>query len=92
MDTAIKIAPPIVQLEPSSEGSWTRAAIDAQWDFTDEPAATDGALLGKPDAELGEFPPARSDDEIAALIDDVADELCAVPRPRTRRPRATPRR
>lgn len=91
MDTAIKLAPPIVHVEPSPEASWTRAVIDAQWDFADEPAATDGALLGKPDAGLGYFPPARSDDEIAALIDDVADELCAVPRRRPSRPRSARR-
>jgi hypothetical protein len=58
--------------------------LDAGWAFADEAAATDGALMGKPDVALAEFPPAASDAEIAALVDELSDSLCRPRRPRPR--------
>lgn len=62
------------------------AEIDGQWGFDDEPAATDGGLMGKPDVELAEFPAGPSDAEIAALVDEFTAVLCKrAPPPRPRR-------
>ncbi len=88
METAIKLAPPIVSLDrPGDAARPSTADLDAGWDFADEPAATDGALMGRHDAPLGEFPPGPSDEDIAALVDACADELCAPSNPRRRRRR-----
>jgi hypothetical protein len=84
MSPANRIAPPVVHADDEPLRPVT-AALDADWDFADEPAATDGGLMGKPDAGLAEFPPGPSDLEIAALIDECTETLC---RPaRRRRPR-----
>lgn len=84
MSPANRIAPPVVLAADEPIRPIT-AALDADWDFADEPAATDGGLMGKPDAGLAEFPPGPSDHEIAALIDECTEALC---RPaRRRRPR-----
>lgn len=84
MSPANRIEPPVVFAAEEPTLPIT-AALDADWDFADEPAATDRGLMGKPDAALAEFPPGPSDVEIAALIDECTEALC---RPtRRRRPR-----
>jgi hypothetical protein len=84
---APRIVPPIVQDEDADPLLRARVAqLDAGWSFEQEPAATDGALLGKPDAELGYFPPPASDAEIAGLVDDITLQMC-----RPARRRAPPR-
>jgi hypothetical protein len=86
LSSARHIAPPIVApVHDAPAWSAAIAELDAGWSFAREPAATDGGLLGKPDAELGYFPPAPSDAQIAALIDDCTTELCRT-RSRGRRP------
>ncbi|MBC8067287.1 MAG: hypothetical protein IAG13_03050 [Deltaproteobacteria bacterium] len=73
------------------------AELDDGWSFASEPAATDRGLLGKSDARLGYFPPAASDTEIAALVDDCTEDLCRTSRrghrPAGRRsPQGSPRK
>jgi hypothetical protein len=92
--TARPIAPPRPPRIPDSDDAAPAAALaelDAGWSFEDEPAATDGGLLGKPDATLGYFPPAASDTEIAALVDDCTAQLCRTSA-RGRRPASARRR
>jgi hypothetical protein len=81
-------ARPIPPTVPSIRDEVARAKtaeIDAGWGFAEEAAATDGALMGKPDVELADFPPAASDAEIAALVDELATSMV---RPRKSRVRA----
>jgi len=78
--------PPTVPSVRDEAARPTTADIDAGWGFAEEAAATDGALMGKPDVALADFPPPASDAEIALLIDELSDSLC---RPRkARRPSA----
>ncbi len=60
------------------------AEIDAGWGFAEEAAATDGALMGKPDAALAEFPSGASDAAIASFVDELT---AAMHRPRKSRAR-----
>jgi hypothetical protein len=72
--TARPIAPPIlVPDETAPADGPALAELDAGWSFASEPAATD---RGVRDAGLGYFPPAASDLEIAALVDDCTEDLC----------------
>lgn len=89
MSPANRIAPPTVVFV--ADAPPITAALDADWDFAEEAAATDGGLMGKPDAALAEFPAGPSDQEIAALIDECTDALCR-PQPRGRRPAGSRRR
>lgn len=83
MSSPKPIAPPTLACVPDETSRPITADLDAGWEFADEPAATDGGLLGNPDAVLAEFPPGPSDQQIAALVDEFAEILC---RPRARRP------
>src|SRR5688572_17496962 len=92
VQNAPRIAPPIVRsTDDVPSRSSAVAELDAGWSFELEPAATDGALLGKPDVELGEFPPGPSDAAIAELVDDFTAELCR-PTSRGRRPAGSRKR
>jgi hypothetical protein len=93
MSPANRIAPPTVVFAADEPPRPVTAALDADWDFAVEPAATDGGLMGKPDVELGEFPAGPSDLEMAALIDECTDALCRPSRAGRRLPggRARPR-
>jgi hypothetical protein len=82
--SAPRIAPPIVEVvEGTPSLSAAMAELDAGWTFEQEAAATDGGMLGNPDAKLGHFPPPASDAEIADLVDDITTQLCR-PAPRKR--------
>lgn len=77
MHPAPRIAPPIVEVvEGTPSLNAAIAELDDGWTFEQEPAATDGGMLGNPDATLGYFPPAASDAEIADLVDDITTQMC----------------
>lgn len=83
---APQLQPPTLTVVTAEPTLPITAEIDAQWGFDDEPAATDGGLLGKPDVELAEFPEGPSDAEIAALVDELSATLCKrSPPPRPKR-------
>ena len=86
MHPAPRIEPPIVEVvEGTPSHNAAIAELDDGWTFELEPAATDGGMLGKPDAKLGYFPPAASDAEIANLVDDITTQLCRPARKRSSR-------
>lgn len=89
MNSVRPIEPPTVPSVPDEPARPITAALDAGWGFADEAAATDGGLMGNPDAVLAAFPPGPTDADIAAIVDEFTDAICR-PRPRVRRP--APRR
>lgn len=82
---APQLQPPTLSVISPEPTSPITAELDAGWGFDDEPAATDGGLLGKPDVELAEFPEGPSDAEVAAMIDELSSALCRPSTPRARR-------
>lgn len=84
MNPARPIPPTVVSIRDEIARPKT-AEIDAGWGFAEEAAATDGALMGKPDAGLAEFPPAASDDQIAALVDELTATMFRPRKPRGRK-------
>ena len=72
-----KLAPPIVETNPSCPPwtSGTMAIVEDGWQGAlDEPKV--GTLfVGRPDAELAEFPPGPTDDDIASIIDEFTHRL-----------------
>jgi hypothetical protein len=88
--SAPRIEPPIVEVvEGTPSLNAAIAELDDGWTFEQEPAATDGGMLGKPDAKLGYFPPPASDAEIADLVDDITTQICS---PASRKRSATRKR
>ena len=57
MNSARPIEPPTVLFASEEFSRTIPASLDAGWSFAEEAAATDGALMGNPDAQLGDFPP-----------------------------------
>jgi hypothetical protein len=79
------LEPPILSLVSPEPTPPITADLDDGWGFDDEPAATDGGLLGKPDVELAEFPEGPSDAEVAAMVDELSAALCRPASSRARR-------
>ncbi len=85
MNSVRPIEPPTVLFASEEFSRTIPASLDAGWSFAEEAAATDGALMGNPDAKLGDFPPGATDAEIATLVDEFTDVMCR-PQSRARRP------
>ena len=85
------LAPPTLETNPARP-PWlngTMAVVDAAWSGAfEEPAL----LVGRPDAELAEFPEGPSDADIASIIDEFTHRLVNVGRKRGVPPPPPPRR
>jgi hypothetical protein len=78
------LAPPIVETNPARP-PWmngTMAVAEDGWQGAlDEPTAS-LLLVGRPDAELADFPAGKTDEDIASIIDEFTHRLVNVGRKR----------
>ena len=91
MDAKAPLAPPILETNRSRppwmsgtmavvEDGWTGALADDS--LADDTPANGTLLIGRPDADLAEFPAGRSDAQIASFIDELADRVAGPQRRR----------
>ena len=78
MDAKVRLAPPIVDATPLRP-PWMNGAMavaEDGWSGTLEGAPANGlSCMGRPDADLAEFPEGPSDEHIAAIIDELSRRL-----------------
>jgi hypothetical protein len=88
-----KLAPPIVDTSPARP-PWmngSMAVAEDGWSGAlEEPCAVQ--LVGRPDAELAEFPEGPTDEDIASIIDEFTRRLVNTGRKRGVPPPPPPRR
>jgi hypothetical protein len=88
------LAPPIVETNPMRPPwmSGSMALVEDGWAGALEEPANGKLFVGRPDADLAEFPAGPSDEAIASIIDELSRKLVNTGRKRGVPPPPPPRK